>query len=194
MDGYYDHHPLVHLDRHVAIAGLIGDETRTIGYRLAALTGLPVMDVDRSIEHTAGMSVWNLIWKETEARYRELEREHLERALTSRPLGIITLGDGTLIDEDNRRTVLESADLVSLELDLPNCYWRLKTRPTAEMDFWHPLHAGPLERFDQVKPYVERRLPGLESAPHRIQIRGKDKGVIVDELRRLVETLSAQTA
>ncbi|MEL7061035.1 MAG: shikimate kinase, partial [Acidobacteriota bacterium] len=97
MNDYYSHHPLVSLDRHVVLAGFVTEETRGIGYRLAALTGLPVTDLDRSIEHVAGQSVWKLIWNEGEARYRELERVALRRALDDRPLGIITLGDGTLL-------------------------------------------------------------------------------------------------
>ena len=50
MQGYYDHHPLVTLDRHLVVAGYFGAENRQIGYQLAALTGLGFSDLDRTIE------------------------------------------------------------------------------------------------------------------------------------------------
>ena len=136
------------------------------------------------------MSVWNLIWSQTESRYRELERAQLQQALDSRPFGIVTLGDGTLMDVASRQRVLDTCHLVALELDLANCYWRLKTRPNADMDFWHPLHAGPLQRFEQVKPFHEARWPGMHEAPHQIPIRGLDKGAVVTTLRNLLDRLT----
>lgn len=186
MDAYYDHQPLVTLEKPLVIAGYFGAETRQIGYRLAALTGLGVTDLDRKVEHHAGMSVWELIWNHTEERYRRLEGEYLRRLLAERPCGIITLGDGALIDEANRRRVLEQAFLVVLDLDLPNFYWRIKSTSQAEKDFWHPLHAGPVEGFEQVRPFHELRQPGFAEAHHRIELRGKGRREIVERLMEIV--------
>lgn len=186
MSDYYDHHPLVTLDRHLAVAGYFGDETRQIGYQLAALTGLGVSDLDRTIEHHAGKSVWELIWTEGEERYRSLERDHLGRLLAARPLSILTLGDGTLIDEGNRRRVLDNAYLVALDLDLPNCYWRIKRGPLGQKEYWHPLYAGPIERFEQIRPFHELRRPGLAEAHHHIDLRGLKRNEVVGQLMQLV--------
>ncbi|MEM9553006.1 MAG: shikimate kinase [Acidobacteriota bacterium] len=190
MDGYYDYHPLLSLDRHVALAGYLGAETRVIGYRLAAVTGLPVVDIDRSIEHDAGKSIWHLIWTETEAQYRNLERRELERALSARPFSILTLGDGALLDPVNRKRLLEQTHLVALDLDLANTYWRLQAGDTADKDFWHPLHSGPLERVEQVKPYFDIRQTALDVAHHRIDLRGKTKSAAVSALQDLLESLT----
>ena len=102
MQGYYDYGPLVDLRKPVALAGYLTEETRVVGYRLAALLGLPSIDLDRRIEHQSGRSVWSLVWDESEARYRQLERQELRRAVRERPCGILSLGDGTLMDEENR--------------------------------------------------------------------------------------------
>lgn len=187
MRDYYDPHPLAVLDRHFVVAGYLGAETRRIGYQLAALTGLGVTDLDRKIEHHAGKSIWELIWNDGEARYRQLERRYLARLLAERPCGILTLGDGTLIDEENRSRVLEAARLVVLDLDLANCYWRIKSTGLGEKDFWHPLHTGPVERYEQIRPFHELRAPGFSQAHHRIELRGKGRSEVVNQLMALVE-------
>lgn len=189
MSGYYDYEPLLDLDRPLALAGYLSAETRVIGYRLAALTGLPSVDLDRTIEHFTGMSVWNLIWTEGEERYRELERRYLRSALDAKPAGILTLGDGALIDDDNRELVLAKSHLVTLELDLANCYWRLKASPRTHQEFWHPLHDEPLDGVERLRPFHARRAPGMAAGHHRIPVRGKGLGEIVSELMALAESL-----
>lgn len=191
MDGYYDYGPTVALERPVTLVSYVRDETRSIGYRVASLLGLPYYDIDRTIEHETGTSVWNLIWRDGEERYRELERRHVEKALSEKPRGLIALGDGALVDPETRRRVLAEADLVLLDLDLPNLYWRLKAGPNASMDFWHPLHAGPLERLEQVRPFYDARRPALEEAPHKVELLGRDRGAVVDRVVELVEGFAA---
>ena len=186
MRDYYDHHPTVTLDRHLVLAGYLGDETRQIAYQLAALTGLGVSDLDRKIEHHTGKSIWKLIWSEGEARYRRLEREYLESLLAQTPWSVLSLGDGALMDEVNRRRVLEQALLVVLDLDLANCYWRLKSGPLGERGYWHPLYPGPVERFEDIRPFHELRAPGFAEAHHRLEIRGKGRGDVVDQLLEII--------
>lgn len=189
MDGYYDYHPLHALDRPLVIAGYLADETRVVGFRLAALTGLPVNSLDRLVEHRAGKSVWDLIWNDGEPAYRRLESELLARSLRERPHGILALGDGALIDDDNLRQVRRAAHLVVLDLDLPNLYWRLKGSGEADKEFWHPLHAGPVERFEQIKPFYQRRQPGFASADHRVEMAGRGSAQTVERLIKLLGEL-----
>ncbi len=188
MNDYYDPHPLIPLDRHLVVTGYLSAETRQIGYQLAALTGHGVTDLDRKIEHHAGKSVWELIWNDGEELYRTLESQYLERLLAETPRRIITLGDGALIDGGNRRLVLEQARLVVLDLDLPNCYWRIRSTPLGEQSFWHPLHAGPVERFEQIRPFYELRAPGFAEAHHSIELQGKKRGEVVEQLMALAST------
>jgi shikimate kinase len=186
MDGYYDYQSLVDLDKHLVIAGYLGDETRLIGYRVASLTGLPVTDLDRKIEHHTGKSIWELIWSEGEERYRRLERRYLRSLLAERPCGILSLGDGALIDAANRELVLAESVLVVLDLDLPNCYWRLKSSPLGKRDSWHPLYPHSLQRFEQLRPFFELREPGFTNAHHRIEVRGKQRSELVESVIELL--------
>ena len=190
MEGYYDHHPTVRLERPIALAGYVGEENRLLGYKMAALCGLPSADLDRLVEHHAGSSVWDLIWQQGEASYRALEHRCLKKILQERPAGVLSLGDGTLIDPANRQLVEQEAHLVVLERDLPHCFFSLKRGPRSDKDFWHPLHAGPLERLETLRPYFDRRSPGLAEPPHAVTLVGKREKVLLDELLDLVSLLS----
>lgn len=186
MHGYYDYHPLVSLDRHLVVAGYFGAETRQIGYQLASLTGLGVSDLDRTIEHYAGKSIEAVIWEGGEEIYRDLERFHLRRLLRAKPWGILSLGDGTLIDLANRQHVLEKSHLVILDRDLANCYWWIKRNTQGEGERWHPLYPGMVERIEEVRPFQQRREPGFVRAHHRIDLGGKRRRDVVDQLMEII--------
>ena len=193
MQGYYDHHPLVTLDRHFVVASYLGAETRQIGYQLAALTGLGVSDLDRTIEHQAGRSIHALVRQDGEGRYRRLEQRMLSRLLNARPASIITLGDGTLIDVDNRRQVLEQSDLVVLDLDLANCYWRLLSKTPHERDDWHALYPGSIVSWEQIRPFHALRQPGFVEAHHRIDLCGMARSEAVKQLMGILEQPQASS-
>lgn len=186
LSGYYDYHALVDLDRHLVLAGYISAESRQIGYQLAALTGLTANDLDRTVEHEAGKSVRELILLEGEERYRELERRMLQRLLTARPFGVLSLGDGALVDAQNRGLVLEASRFVLLDLDLANCFWRMTTHSKGSRRDWHPLLAGPLTSPEQVRPFFESRRPGFAAAHDRIDSRGKHHRQVVKELLAMI--------
>ena len=59
--GYYDYSPTVALRRAVACCGHPGSGYREVVYDLAALTGLPLHDMDRRIEHEVGQSQWSWV-------------------------------------------------------------------------------------------------------------------------------------
>lgn len=191
MDGYYDQHPLVFLERHLALAGLVTEDTRRIGHQVACLTGLPYFDLERLMEHEAGMSIWEMISTEGLLYYRDLERRVLARALADRPHGVLVLGDGTLLHEANRRAVHTETTLVALERDLSNCYWRFLSQQTREpgMPFWHPLFPDPLTSIRQVRPFYQERQPTLQGAAHTIAFAGYTVG---DVVRRLLDLLDAK--
>ncbi|MEO1366194.1 MAG: shikimate kinase [Acidobacteriota bacterium] len=188
MDGYYDYGPVISLDRHVVLGGYLPEETRMVAYRAAALLGLSAVDIDRNVEHDAGCSIWDLIWNSGEEAYRRLEAKHLRRALETRPFSMISLGDGALIDEASQTRVRELSHSVVLDVDLANCFWRLKGTDRAATDYWHPLYAGPLERIDQVRPFYQRRRPGMDHVAHRLPLGGTSAHRAVDTLVSLVKS------
>ncbi len=141
------------------------------------------------MEHRVGSSVWHLVRDRGEVAYRFEEQRVLPPLVADRPAGILTLGDGILISEDNRRLVEREATLVVLDLDPAGCYWRLRAR-SQDNRSWHPLHPEPLERIAQIEQFWERRRPGLQKADHHLELAGRPIDDVVDELRALLVRLS----
>ena len=102
--------------------------------------------------------------------------------MASTPKGILVLGEGTLIDPENRRAVLEGADLVYLYRDLPISYWLLRQRQEQAGNPWRPFVPFPLESLDQLRPLYDRRKEGLEAAPRKIDLGRRHPGVIARAL------------
>lgn len=181
MDEYYEPHALLTLERHLVLAGPLAFDTRRIGHRLASQLGLSFIDLDRRIEHRAGMSLWQLARQEGTAAVRRREVLELRRGMDDRPYGVVVLGDGALIDDDSRARVLREGRLIVLDYELANAYWRLKTHAERHEGRWHPLDPAPLERIDQVRSFLDRRRAGFAAGEH-LSVTGQRLGPLLRSL------------
>lgn len=192
MDGYYDHNALVTLDRHLALAGLVTEDTRRVGHQASSLTGLPFIDLERLMEHLGGMSSREMVAFRGLEYYRELEEQALARALADRPYGILVLGDGTLLDNRSRRRVLKETTLVALERDLPQCFQRFQAlqqmfqERDPESYSWHPLFQEPLSYVQQIQSFYEERRPTLTKAAHKIPLHDRKLKQAVEQVLDLL--------
>lgn len=168
-DGYYDYQPLLHLDRHLVLAGLVGEDTRAIGYRISALFGLNYLDLERQIEHRSGQSIESILVLEGEETLRQLEAEAVDHLLRDRPFGIVVLGDGTLLSRAVRLELLRDTSMVSLELSLEGCYDRCRHRwLESGKAFWHPLFPEALVEPAQVEAFWRPRMEAMAQSPYRL--------------------------
>ena len=160
LSNYYEHGPLVLLQRPVALIGFLGVDQHGLGRDLAALSGLPLIEVDRWIEHEAGQSLISLAQTQGIEALRQLEDRFLAQALVTRPSGIIVLGDGALIKEANLQQVLAKATLVYLKLSLASIYWKLRHQTVGP----HPLLLQPPESTEELRPLLAERQGGFDQA------------------------------
>lgn len=170
---YYDHQPTITLERPVVLTGFPGVEYRQVGHELAVLSGLPIVDLDRWIEHQAGQSLWALLRDQGAMALRALEAQLLERALTARPYELVVLGDGTLIDADNLRRVRGTAAVVYFRLPPITAYWELRRQIRERPPGPSPFVPQPLEHCEQLKPLWEERRAGFESAHLTVDMEGQ---------------------
>lgn len=157
---YYEPVPLVLLQRPVALIGFPGVDQHGLGRDLAALSGLPLIEVDRWIEHAAGQSLVSLVQTQGIEALHQLEDRFLAQALTARPPGIVVLGDGALLKEANLRQVLAKATLVYLKLSLASAYWKLRHQALGP----HPLLLQPPDSAAQLRPLWAERQGGFDQA------------------------------
>ena len=136
---------------YIVITGFMGcGKTEVAGY-LAHQLKLPLIDLDREILRFEGHSAAELIVREGERAFREIETETLKRIFQNEKTGVIALGGGAWIEEINRE-IIHDAQAVSVWLNtsFDVCWQRIAS---SEVD-------RPLGRtLDQALELYERRIP-----------------------------------
>ena len=170
MKDYYDYAPQLHLTAPTVISGYLTDFTRSVTYRAASLLGLPYHDVDRLVEHEAGMHIARLILEEGPAAYRDLESQILERVLHQRPVALVALGDGGFLRPGNLIMVREVGRPILLDFALAGLYWRLQQLSRrGELADWQSIYGKVPATLDEMRPYFQERRPAFSQIDLRIE-------------------------
>ena len=140
---YYEPHPTVVLRRPVVLAGVIATEARRIGHRLAALHGLRFNDLQRSVEHSQGMSMAEIAERLIPHELRRLETQHLTSALAEHPKGVITVSDQALSMRHNLRLLARGSYLVALDYSVNDVYHRFRQLYPLDAPRWISEAPGP---------------------------------------------------
>ena len=173
MQGYYDHYPTTVLQRPLVLIGFLGTQAAQTAQALCALTGLPLEDVERAVEGSAGRSISHLWLRAGEAMVRRQEAAALRRALTRRPHAVIAAGDGALLDPDVRAAVLAQARVVHLDAPITELARRVRRqldeKPGSLPQF---MQKGAVVTALGLQDLLDARAPGYAEADHRIDISG----------------------
>ncbi len=89
----------MHAERHIVLCGLSGAGKSTVGPLLARRLGRPFVDIDRSVEVTAGCSVREILARDGEAAFRSRERAATLDAFAAATPAVVALGGGALEDD-----------------------------------------------------------------------------------------------
>lgn len=187
MNGYYDYHPPRYPEIPIALIGFFGAGHDRIGNQMAAMTGLPYTELDRSIEHSTGRSVAQLVLEEGESSYRATERDRLQRALEERPAGIIVLGEGALADPTSRALVAEKSVLVYVHREPDELAARLRSqqeRFPATGYPWFPAAGFCDNDFETLRG---SRALTYEDATLRVQAAGRRSDAVATEVIQLLK-------
>lgn len=87
----------------VVLVGAPGAGKSTIGRRLARALNLPFTDSDHLIEEAHGATCGEIYSRQGEEAFRETEARHVAEALLCR--GVVSLGGGAVLREDNREAL-----------------------------------------------------------------------------------------
>ncbi len=88
----------------IFLYGPPGSGKTTVGKILAENLALPFFDLDQIIEELAGKPIPDIFDQDGEAGFRQLEKKAVQD-IAKLELGVIALGGGALIDEDNRDVI-----------------------------------------------------------------------------------------
>jgi shikimate kinase len=100
----------------VVLVGPPGAGKSTVGRAVAERLGVSFRDTDSDVEAAAGKSVSDIFVQDGEARFRDLERDAVRRALAEHD-GVLSLGGGAVLASATRR-LLHDHCVVFLDVDL----------------------------------------------------------------------------
>ena len=151
---------------HIFLYGPPGTGKSTIGKVLARNLSLPFVDLDRVIETNAGMSIAQIVARQGELTFRDLETLALQEAVarTGRASPqVIALGGGALLRDDSRRLVESQGTVVLLMAELETLAARLRNDAGKR-----PLLAGDVQK--KLTWLLDQRREHYSSFPVHIKV------------------------
>ena len=110
----------------IAITGFMAAGKTTVGRTLAAKLNCKFVDLDELIAGQQNNSISELITRDGEDRFRQLETETLAEVLQASDNFVIALGGGTWARVDNRRLLRErNARVIWLDAPFELCWKRI---------------------------------------------------------------------
>ena len=131
----------------IALVGLSGVGKSSVGRRLAARLGWPLLDTDALIAEAAGRTVAQIFADAGEPRFRDLEAAALQRAFSISPC-VVSTGGGIVLRPENRALLRLHAFVVWLDAPTETLVVRLQAHDEAR-----PLigDADPAARLDALR-------------------------------------------
>lgn len=173
----------------VYLTGFMGSGKSTIGPILANTLGVPFFDVDQRIQERAGRSINAIFAEMGEVAFRAIEREVLNE-IAAMARGVVSLGGGTLANEENFRMIRECGWIVYLKVSPEEATRRLRgktDRPMLQDAEGNRLPEGELKQ--RVQELLHRREEFYSRADIVVSAERTRVGVTVDEIVRHLRPL-----
>jgi shikimate kinase len=168
----------------IFLTGFMGSGKSTIGPILANTLGFQYLDVDQHIEQKTNKRVADIFSSKGEQAFRTLERDAL-RELTERKHCVISLGGGTIANEENCQLVLLKGILVYLKLSPEEIIQRVQYRSDRPM--LKDVHGNQLslpELRNRIRDLMTRREQFYARADVVITADNMRVGATVDEIMK----------
>lgn len=116
----------------IFLTGFMGSGKSTVGPILANTIGFRFIDLDTLIEQHQSMRINDIFAQFGEPKFRELERSTLRDVLQQHST-IISLGGGTVTNDETLALVKQHGVLVYLKSDVEHIFQRLRTKSDRPM-------------------------------------------------------------
>ena len=163
---------------HIFLYGPSGAGKSLVGEILARNLNLPFVDSDHIIENIAAMSIPQIMEERGEAKLRDLESAAINQIVNDKA-GVVALGGGALLRDENRALVENNGKVILLFADLPTLVERLQNDSHTR-----PLLAGDLKL--KLTSYLEQRAAHYASFPGKVQVDGKSVEQITHQIQMLL--------
>lgn len=139
----------VHNRKNIALTGFMGSGKSTIGKELAKLLNMDFIDLDDAIEAKQKMTIKDIFAKYGEDYFRKLESDACKK-LVNLENTVISLGGGTVMFNDNDKTIKENAYLIFLNRTFEEIEENLRgstNRPLLELNNTFKLYSSRLPKY-----------------------------------------------
>jgi shikimate kinase len=168
----------------IYLAGFMGSGKSTIGPILANTLGFEFVDIDKFVEQKAAKKIKEIFATEGEQAFREIERASLTE-VSGRTRCVVSLGGGTIANEENFRLIRESGVIVYLQLSPEEITLRVHHRTDRPLLTAPDGTKLPPEEIQQrVGELLTKREEFYSRADVIIQADRKRVGATVDEIVR----------
>ena len=130
----------------ISLTGFMGTGKSTVAEKIALLTGMAVVHIDKNIEFSAGTSINNIFQNQGEETFRALEKEEI-KLIKNMENTVIDCGGGVILSSENRSILKENSAVIWLKASPPVILKRLASSTS------RPL----LKRKDRLS-YIEKTL------------------------------------
>lgn len=111
--------------KNIVLFGFMGCGKTTVGAQLARREGLSLLDTDQYLEQKYGRKIPEIFARDGEAAFRRMEREVCAQLAGQKNL-ILCCGGGTVLAEENARSLAEGGVMVFLDAPFEVCYARIR--------------------------------------------------------------------
>lgn len=173
----------------IYLAGFMGSGKSTIGPILANTLGFEFVDIDKFVEKKTEKRIVDIFATDGEQAFRAIERSTLLEVAT-RDHCVISLGGGTIANEENFRLIRESGIIVYLQLtpeEIVNRVHHRSDRPLLTGADGGKLPADEIQQ--RVQELLKRREQFYDRADVVIHADRKRVGTTVDEIVRRLRGL-----
>ena len=163
------------MKNNIVLIGMMGSGKTTVGAELSkALPDFRYTDIDAEIEKSTQKKISDIFLKHGEPFFRMLEGEKIRKFCKEKNY-IISAGGGAFESEQNRKIMLENADVIYLKATPQEIYDRIKQenhRPLLKKNF----------SVEKIASIMQLRAKNYEKAHFTIDTTGKTPYDIVKEI------------
>lgn len=176
------------LDR-IYLTGFMTSGKSTLGRILANVLGWNFYDLDQEIEKDEKKRVTEIFETSGESYFRKTESEKL-KSLSKEKKVVISLGGGTIVNEENVNFIVTNGKLVYLKVEPEIIYTRIKKKTDRPLFKEFVLAENTKEDFIiKIKSMLDEREKYYKKANIVFDVDNSPIGITVDRLAKIVNKI-----
>jgi shikimate kinase len=170
----------------IYLTGFMTSGKSTLGRILANVLGWDFFDLDKEIENDEGLRVTEIFETKGESYFRNIEKIKLIELSKGKNV-IISLGGGTIVNEQNVKFIEENGTLIYLKVEPEIIYTRIKKKTDRPLFKEFVLSEKSKEDFiDKIKNMLAEREKYYCKANMVFDVDNSPIGITVDRLAKIV--------